>query len=123
MKFEEVLPALRQGKTIRRQSWAEDGDYLHQVGSHLHYHHADVGHDRKIESLDVCVLLAGDWQIGDESDLDVLDATLGDLREYVDMERTDMLERRVKELEARAVTLMQDAMGNTFLKPFRCGRD
>lgn len=51
MKFEEVLPALREGKKIRRKEWQKTHYY---IGSRF----CDVGYE-----LSLTDLLADDWEI------------------------------------------------------------
>ncbi len=50
MKFEEVLPALREGKKVRRKSWAAR-DYI--VGGSSY-------------ELSACSLMADDWEVYEE---------------------------------------------------------
>lgn len=59
MKFEEVLPALREGKKIKRKYWGENyikRDFRFLVGQ-------IIGQDSVIYALTILELEADDWEI------------------------------------------------------------
>ena len=60
MKFEEVLPALREGKKVRRKSWREDTYfYKNHLGDIIF---KNGGEDTYYYDL-TCLLDSNDWEI------------------------------------------------------------
>lgn len=59
MKFEEVLPALRNGKKIRRTGWL-DADYIYIRNGSI------VDNDGDSFEIDLSITLNDDWEIVDE---------------------------------------------------------
>ena len=62
MKFEEILPALREGKKIRRKSWQE-GEYLKIDGEYLERKDRALLERRLFIDFSLTELLANDWEI------------------------------------------------------------
>lgn len=72
MKFEDVLPALREGKKIRREYWKpyKKYIYLHFENSNncakLFFHRNDGKDDEKWRCFPIADLIADDWEIVEE---------------------------------------------------------
>lgn len=56
MKFEEVLPALKEGKKIRRRAWL-DADYIYIRNGSI------VDNDGDSFEIDFSIILNDDWEI------------------------------------------------------------
>ena len=65
MKFEEVLPALREGKKVRRKSWRE-GEYLKIDGEYLERKDCALLERKLFTDFSLTELLANDWEICEE---------------------------------------------------------
>ena len=63
MKFEEVLPALRNGKKIRRRVWL-DADYIYVRDGSI------VDNDGYSFEIDLSITLNDDWEIIEEPEYD-----------------------------------------------------
>lgn len=61
MKFEEVLPALREGKMIKRKCWRE-GEYLKIDGEYLERKDCAVLERKLFTDFSLKELLADDWE-------------------------------------------------------------
>lgn len=81
MKFEEVLPALRNGKKIRRSFWREDTYfYKNDQGNFIF---KNGGADEYYYNL-TCLLFSGDWEIVKEpKKVKLRDLTEAQFRKYL----------------------------------------
>ena len=88
MRFEEVLPALKEGKKAKRKAW-EKGDYIKK--DVREYIKKDVRHvveeiidqDSVIYSLTVTDLEANDWEVGEETkNVKLRDLTEAQFKKY-----------------------------------------
>lgn len=61
MKFEEALPALREGKEIRRKSWVDKRRYSFEGGKFIYYSNEPEIYFKQFMEEDI--LLADDWEI------------------------------------------------------------
>ena len=72
MKFEEVLPALREGKKAKRKAW-EKGDYIKKDAREYvkkdarHVVEEIINQDSVIYSLTITDLEADDWEVSEET--------------------------------------------------------
>lgn len=61
MKFEEILPALREGKKIRRKSWVDKRCYSFEGGNFIYYSNEPEIYFKQFMEEDI--LLADDWEV------------------------------------------------------------
>lgn len=61
MKFEEVLPTLREGKEIRRKSWVDKRRYSFEGGKFIYYSNEPEIYFKQFMEEDI--LLADDWEV------------------------------------------------------------